>query len=259
MIVTLELAAVVVTLWWWSGGNVELLTVDARIWQGQIWRLVSAALPHYDMIHLAFNLSCVAVFGSRVEEVFGPLVTTALLLVFAAGSMVADYDLADGGVGLSGVAYGLFGFLWVLAKRDRRFADAISPQTTQWLVLWLFLCIGLTYTGTWRVANVAHAAGAGFGALAGLVMAPPSGYRRPLAAAALVAALAAVLAAGAFARPYINFTGAAGRELDKLAIQAIQRGDNQAAADLLERAVRLRPARSEWWHNLGVAYHRQGR
>lgn len=68
-----------------------------------------------------------------------------------------------------------------------------------------------------------------------------------------------MLAAGAFARPYVNFTGAAGQELDDLAIQAIERGDNQGAADLLERAVRLRGAQSGWWHNLGVAYHRLGR
>ena len=164
VIVTVELAAIIVTLWWWSGGNVELLTMDARTWQGQFWRPFSSALPHVDIIHLVFNLYWLAVFGSRVEEGFGSLVTALWLLVFAAGSMVADYDFANAGVGLSGVGYGLFGFLWVLSKRDPRFTYMIHPQLTQMFIGWFFLCLALTYADIWHVANVAHAAGAGFGA-----------------------------------------------------------------------------------------------
>lgn len=256
VIVTVELAAIIVTIWWWSGGNVELLTMDARTWQGQVWRPFSSALPHVDIIHLVFNLYWVAAFGSRVEDVFGSLLTALWLLVFAAGSMIADYDLANAGVGLSGIGYGLFGLVCVLAKRDGRFADVIHPQVTQMFVGWFFLCLALTYADIWHVANVAHAAGAGFGAIAGLVMSPPVGFRRPLAASALVLLLAAVTAVGAFARPYVNLTGAAGHELAQQAYDALQHKEDQTAVDLLERAVRTRGAQGGWWHNLGIAYDR---
>ena len=259
VIVTVELAAIIVTGWWWSGGNVDLVMMDARTWQGQFWRPFSSALPHVDIIHLVFNLYWLAVFGSRVEETFGSLITACWLLVFAGGSMVADYDLADAGVGLSGVGYGLFGFLWVLSKRDARFYDAIHPQTTQLFIGWFFLCLALTYANVWHVANVAHATGAGFGALAGLVMSPARGNRRQLAAAVLVCSLIVVFAAGAFARPHVNLTGAAGQELAQKAYDSLQNNDNQAAVELLERAVRLRGAQAWWWHNLGIGYMRLDR
>lgn len=259
VIVSVELAAIIVTFWWWSGGDVELLTMDGRTWHGEVWRPFSSALPHGNILHLVFNLSVVWTLGARVEETFGSLITMLWLLVFAGGSAVAEYDLANGGVGLSGVGFGLFGFLWVLSKRDYRFRDAITPQTTQFIIGWFFLCIALTYTGLMPVANVAHGAGAGFGALAGLAVSPPEGYRRPVAATALVGALIAVFAVGAFARPYVNLTGSAGWELADEAIDALQREDDEAAVHLLERAVRLRRVHASWWHNLGIAYLRLGR
>lgn len=259
VIVTIELASIIVTLWWWSGGNVDMLFMDVRAWQGQVWRLFSSVLPHVDIYHLVFNLYWLAVFGSRVEEAFGSLRTAGLLLIFAIGSTLAEYALADGGVGLSGIGYGLFGFLWVLGKRDHRFADAISSQTTQLFIGWFFLCLALTYTDVWKVANVAHAAGAGFGALAGLIMAPPQGYRRAVATVALVGSFAAVFIGGSIARPYVNFTGAAGQELAWLGYQALERGDDQTAIDDLERAVQIRDTMPDWWHNLAIAYQRQHR
>jgi tetratricopeptide (TPR) repeat protein len=132
----------------------------------------------------------------------------------------------------------------------------MRPQIAQLFVSWFFLCIVLTVTGVWQVANVAHGAGAAFGALAGLVMSPPEGYRRPAAAAALLATAIAVFAAGAFARPYVNFTGAAGWELAQQGYEALQRDDDQRAVELLERAVRSRHDQGLWWHNLGIAYDR---
>ncbi|HEV3341484.1 MAG TPA: rhomboid family intramembrane serine protease [Pirellulales bacterium] len=259
VIVAVELAAVLVTGCWWSGRDIDLFTVDYRVWQGQVWRLLSSTLPHGDIFHLAFNLSCVAVFGSRVEETFGSLLTALWLAVFAIGSQAAEYALARGGVGLSGVGYGLFGFLWVLSKRDARFSDAVSAQTAQLLIFWFFLCLALTYADIWHIANVAHAAGAGFGALAGLVMAPADGYRRQLAAVALACGLAAALLASSVGRPYVNLTGDAGQELAYRGYQALQRKDNRTAIDALEAAVRQPKAEADWWHNLGIAYWRESR
>jgi membrane associated rhomboid family serine protease len=259
VIVSLELAAIIVTCWWWSGGDVEMLTIDARAFHGQPWRLFSAALPHIDVIHLVFNLYWVAVLGSRVEQVFGSLATTLWVLLFAAAPLVAEYALAVGGVGLSGVGYALFGFVWVLAKRDARFSDVVNQQVAQMFIAWFFLCLVLTVAGIWHVANVAHAAGAGFGALAGMVAARPDGYRRPAAAAALAGAVVVVFAAAAYARPYVNFTADAAHELGKIGTLALKDDDNQAAIDALESAVRWRAGEPGWWHNLGIAYQREGR
>lgn len=259
VIATVELAAVVVTAWWWWGGDIGMLTVDYRVWQGQVWRLLTSALPHVNIYHLVFNLYWLVVFGRQVEQTFGSRITALWLGIFAVGSAAAEYALAQGGVGLSGVGYGLFAFLWVLSKRDARFADSVNAQTAQLFVLWFFLCIGLTYADTWQLANVAHAAGAVLGALAGLVMAPPLGYRRQLAAGILVCTLVAALVAGGWARRFINFTDAVGPELAYRGYEALQRNDNRAAIAALEAAVRQPAAEAGWWHNLGIAYQRESR
>jgi membrane associated rhomboid family serine protease len=65
------------------------------------------------------------------------------------------------------VVYGFFGFLWVLQRRDPRFADAMDDRTAGLFVAWFFLCILLTVSQVLRVGNVAHASGAAIGALVG--------------------------------------------------------------------------------------------
>jgi hypothetical protein len=40
-----------------------------------------------------------------------------------------QFALGDGGVGLSGVGYGLFGLLYVLSKHDDRFKECIDQRT----------------------------------------------------------------------------------------------------------------------------------
>ena len=156
--VTLSLgaAATAVTLWRWSGGDVTALAMDYRAWSTEPWRLVTSALPHLGPIHLLFNLYWLWVFGTKIEQVLGSLNTAALMLLCAIASAAAEYAFARGGVGLSGIGYGLFGFCWVVRARDERFAAVIDPHIVQLFVGWFFLCIALTIVGVFRVANVAQ-------------------------------------------------------------------------------------------------------
>ena len=171
VIIATCLSAVIVTVWWHTGGNVDKLTIEYAAFHSQPWRLVTWVLPHVNFFHLIFNLYWTMVFGVKIESVFGSAHTFAILLFLAAGSGVAEYALAIGGVGLSGVVYGLFGLLWVLSRHDSRFRGAVDQQTVVLLVGWFFLCIVLTYTGAMAVANVTHGAGAGLGMLLGWTIA----------------------------------------------------------------------------------------
>ena len=112
--------AVGVTIAWWTGTNISSLFEDAEIRRGQLWRFATSVLPHLDILHLAFNLYWLWVLGTTVERVYGHFRTMLLLLLFAIGSGSLDFAFAQGGVGLSGVGYGLFGLLYVLARRDER-------------------------------------------------------------------------------------------------------------------------------------------
>ena len=130
------LLAVVATLAWHCGVKIDLLVVDYRVWSGQFWRPLTTTFPHSDVFHLAFNLYWTWRFGSRIEEVYGSLRTAGLFALLAVGSSLAEYDFGGRGVGLSGVGYGLFGFLWVLSPRDRRFLGMVDQQTVVMFIGW---------------------------------------------------------------------------------------------------------------------------
>jgi len=103
------LLAIGVTIAWWSKVDISPLFETAMIRRGEIWRLFTSAFPHTGILHLAFNVYWIWVFGTLAEEVYGHLKTAALLALFAFGSGSFEFALAAGGVGLSGVGYGLFG------------------------------------------------------------------------------------------------------------------------------------------------------
>ena len=70
------------------------------------------------------NLEQVRFEGLRQARLMRRLL--GLILLFAAGSAAAEYAFSQGGLGLSGVTFGLFGMLWMLARNDRRFADGVD-------------------------------------------------------------------------------------------------------------------------------------
>jgi hypothetical protein len=110
--------ALLATFAWWGQAGVSVLFSDARAFHGEGWRLLTACLPHVNLLHLIFNLYWLWVFCTLVEEAFGQAHTVALLLLLAAGSSAVAGAFGEDGVGLSGVGYGLFALLWVLGRRD---------------------------------------------------------------------------------------------------------------------------------------------
>jgi membrane associated rhomboid family serine protease len=237
---------------------IDRLDMSTLAWHGQPWRLWTSALPHVNVLHLAFDLYWFWVFGTLVEEAFGPLVTLGLYVVLAGGSAAAEFAVFQGGVGLSGVGYGLFAFLWVLSRRSWRFVGVIDKQTIQLFVAWFLICIALTAANAMPVANVAHASGAALGALlayAGSVR----GSRRIAAAAAVVLLLGASVAGATAFRPAINFSQFGYSGDFRLGYDALVAEHNESAARYLRRAASYRRVDSACWYDLGLAYQRLGR
>jgi GlpG protein len=249
--------ALVTTAAWHMGGNIEPLVMSFRFWPGQPWRLLSSALPHIDIFHLLFNLYWLWVFGSVVEATFGQLTTLALYCFLAAGSAAAEFAVFRGGVGLSGVGYGLFGLLWVMSSRDERFYGVIDPQTSMLFVAWFFLCIILTVSGVWRVANVAHGIGAALGVLLGFALAGEEG-KRSAAVAGLTGLIVIIFAAATLGRPYVNY-GDGGREIAHAAYVELEAKRYESGAELYERALEYDNRQAAWWFNLGLARKKLGR
>jgi len=224
--------------------------------RGEVWRLVTAIFPHTNLLHLAFNIYWLWVFGTLIEQVHGHFRTVALIALFALGSGSLEFAFSLGGVGLSGVAYGMFGFLWVLSRHDDRFRDAIDQRTVQLFVVWFFFCIATTAIHIFSVGNIAHGAGAVLGVLTGAAIIYPR--RRTLITAGIGTIILFGLWGSTFGRPGINLSGKAGYEEGQWGYAALQANRNQEAVRWLTDAATYQPKLAVYWLDLGIAYHRLG-
>lgn len=195
--------------------------------------------------------------GYQVEAVYGHLKTLALIVVLAIGSNSFEFAFAAPGVGLSGVGYGLFGLLFVVADRDPRFAGALDKRTVNLFVAWFFVCIFLTVTHVFNVGNVAHGAGAVLGALLGYAAVYP-GRRLPISGVA--AGLIVLGVCGStFLRPSVNFSSQGGYEEEKWGYDELMANRDQEALRWLRDAVRYQPKNALFWANLGIDCQRINR
>lgn len=255
----IAILAIALSLGWWAHRvPVEAIEMSSAAWHGQPWRLWTSTLLHVDVLHLAFDVYWLWVFGTLVEESFGSLAALGIYLLLAGGSAAAEWALARGGVGLSGVGYGLFGLLWVLSRRTQRFADVIDRQTISLFVGWFFFCIALTAADVMPIGNVAHASGWLLGTQLGFLIAD----RQPAKRIAWGTALAVFLAAtGVFAsvrRPMVNLSKYGGYDEFQLGYDALKAAQPGAAAIHLRRACAYRRPNAVYWFDLGIAEERLG-
>jgi membrane associated rhomboid family serine protease len=248
--------AIGITAAWWLKADISPFPMTAEIRRGQLWRLVTAAFPHIDLLHLAFNVYWLWVFGTIIEQVFGHAKTALLFLLFAAGSNAFDFAFARGGVGLSGVGYGLFGLLWILSRRDVRFRDSMDQRTVNLFIGWFFFCIITTVANIMPVANVAHGVGAVFGIFTDVAITTPR-YRL-LTCSGTAAFILFGLWGATLDRPIVNLSGKVGYEEGKWGYNALVTNRNEEAARWLRDATKLQPHSPELWFDLGIAYQRFG-
>jgi GlpG protein len=139
-----------------------------EIRNGEIWRLFTPIFIHGNFMHIFFNLWWLRDLGSMIEGRQSSLIFAALVLVIAGTSNLAQYWIAHTAVfgGMSGVVYGLFGYVWVRGKFDPGSGLFVHPINVAIMLIWLVVC----YTGlVGPVANTAHLAGLVVGAVWGFL------------------------------------------------------------------------------------------
>ncbi|MEE2828006.1 MAG: rhomboid family intramembrane serine protease [Myxococcota bacterium] len=233
--------ALVTSILFWANGpsSIDAIDMHPAAFHGEPWRLLASVLPHGDFLHLAFNLYWTWIFGTLVEEVFGSWWTALLLVFLAAGSAAAEYAVFVGGIGLSGIGFGLCGLLWVLGKRDPRFLGAVDKVVVQLFVAWFFLCIVLTVTGALPVANVAHGSGAVIGVCMGLAISARDTGRRRAAILLNVAWLVGISLGATVALPWVNQADGGGRDLGWRAAILLENGEITEGTRLLDQAIEI--------------------
>lgn len=159
---------------WLSIGTADEILGAGRmlshVQRGEVWRLVTPIFVHYSLLHILFNMWWLLDLGSTIENRIGAVRFTALVLVTALVSNVAQYVLLESPFfgGMSGVVYALFGYIWVRGRLDRPSGLTMPPNSVPILLVWL----GLGFTGfVGNVANVAHLGGLVSGALLGALAA----------------------------------------------------------------------------------------
>jgi GlpG protein len=144
----------------------------ANIRRGEVWRLVTPVLMHGNPIHLVFNLLMFRLLATLIEVRRGTLRLAALVLISAAVSDFGQYlwmermgDVAPF-LGMSGVVYALFGYVWMKGVYQPEQRMAVPPSSVNVMLLWLVLC---TTGALGPIANAAHFVGLAVGIVFGLM------------------------------------------------------------------------------------------
>ncbi|MEU4407760.1 rhomboid family intramembrane serine protease [Streptosporangium sp. NPDC023963] len=119
----------------WVLDNFVMSAYDVG-YQGEWWRLITGAFLHqplgdggFALTHIVFNMWALYAIGPELERRLGSARFLALYLLAALGGSVAVYLFGIAAVGASGAIYGMFGALFVLAKKL-----GYNAQGVLWLI-----------------------------------------------------------------------------------------------------------------------------
>jgi len=130
------------------------------IFNGSYWGLITSNFLHTEIWHIAGNLYWLWIFGKKVDYETNTFYYGLLILTSALVSSVCQLAFSDStGIGLSGIGYSLFGFLYVKSKTTEKFKASIDKKTFNLFIFWLVVCIILTQVKAWTVGNAAHIGG----------------------------------------------------------------------------------------------------
>ncbi len=96
---------------WQYGGQVRIDIIDLS----QPWRIFTPMFLHFGVTHLIFNCLFVWIFGTRIERLLGFPQFLGFVFLIGGLSNIAQFQFSDNAFfgGMSGVNYGLVGFVWI--------------------------------------------------------------------------------------------------------------------------------------------------
>lgn len=177
-----------------------------EIWRGEVWRLVTAIFLHaplttsFSILHIAFNMYILSIYGPQVEQAFGTKRFVFLYFAtgFAASALSYSQNGCIRGFGASGAVFGTVGVLiyYLYNRRSSAFAGAYLRDIG--IFIGINLVFGLSMQG---IDNFAHigglvagiALGAGFDRFKTAEATSPVGLQVATAAIVLGVAVALVV------------------------------------------------------------------
>ncbi len=148
----------------------------SRIRQGEIWRLFTPCVLHYDLLHILFNMLWLWYLGRPIEQRIGPWRTLLLTLIAGIGSNTIQYLMSGPFfIGYSGIVTALAGFIWMRERIAPWEGYPLNRGTILFLLFFIgaifvlqvvAFCIQIFTAHNFapNIANTAHIAGALIGA-----------------------------------------------------------------------------------------------
>ncbi|MEZ6045961.1 MAG: rhomboid family intramembrane serine protease [Planctomycetaceae bacterium] len=121
----------------------------------EYWRYFTPIFIHYSFLHLLFNMMWMKDLGPVIESKTGSFLFLLIVAVIALVSNVAQLAIGQNPFfgGMSGVVFGLFGFIWLRGKLDTTSGMYMPPRLLAFLVIFQVLCF-MGILG--NIANWAH-------------------------------------------------------------------------------------------------------
>jgi len=94
--------------------------------RGEYWRLLTATVLHYGVLHVAFNMFALYQLGPYLESLFGRVRFLAIYLVSGLGGPVAVLLLSNPLIDAAGASGGIFGLFGAYAVAFRRLGRDIG-------------------------------------------------------------------------------------------------------------------------------------
>lgn len=152
-------------VWERGGSQYSYKNPFQAIFDGQVWRLFTPMFLHFGIFHLLFNMLWLRDLGGVIEARRGTWKFLVLVLAIAGISNAAQGIWSGPSFGgMSGVVFGLFGFVWMQSRFVPESGFFMPPNLVMLMLFWMVLC----YTGLMGpIANAAHTVGLLVGVFAG--------------------------------------------------------------------------------------------
>ena len=139
----------------------------SHVWHREPWRLITPILLHFGIWHILFNMIMLLQLGAPIETARSSWRFAIFVLLIAVPSNVAQYLWTGPQFGgMSGVVYGLFGYVWMKSRYEPGSGFHVPPNTVIWMVGWYVMCLLQLIPGV-SVANAVHTVGFAVGIILG--------------------------------------------------------------------------------------------
>ncbi|MEI7733173.1 MAG: rhomboid family intramembrane serine protease [Verrucomicrobiota bacterium] len=134
----------------------------SEVRHGEMWRLLTPVFLHFSFTHIFFNLLWLMQLGSMIEARESSWHLVALVVVIGVVSNTGEYlgsEIYRFG-GMSGVVYGLFGYVWIRGKCDPASGYFMDKVNVVLMIIWFFVCLS---GKVGHIANIVHGSGLAIG------------------------------------------------------------------------------------------------